>query len=77
MENIRTLRVLKKLSQWELAQSAGIIQTKISLFERGHLKPSFDELKRIAEALSVDVRKLIVPISIEVRERERDERHAT
>jgi transcriptional regulator with XRE-family HTH domain len=62
---------LKKLSQWELAQRASIIQTKVSLFERGHLKPSYDELKRIAEALEVDVKKLIVPISIEVREQKK------
>jgi DNA-binding XRE family transcriptional regulator len=38
MENIRTFRVLKKMSQWELAQTAGIVQSKISLFERGYGK---------------------------------------
>jgi transcriptional regulator with XRE-family HTH domain len=73
MENIRTFRVLKKMSQWELAQTAGIVQSKISLFERGYLRPSFDELNRIAAVLNVDAEKLIVPIFIEVKERAGDE----
>jgi transcriptional regulator with XRE-family HTH domain len=73
MENIRTFRVLRKISQLELGQTAGIVQSKISLFERGYLRPSLDELRRIAEALNVDAEKLIVPISIEVRERDGDE----
>jgi transcriptional regulator with XRE-family HTH domain len=70
MENIRTFRVLRKMSQWELAQTTGIVQSKISLFERGYIRPSFEELKRLAEALNVDTEKLIIPISIEVRARE-------
>jgi transcriptional regulator with XRE-family HTH domain len=73
MENIRTFRVLRKISQLELGQTAGIVRSKISLFERGYLRPSLDELRRIAEALNVDAEKLIVPISIEVRERDGDE----
>jgi transcriptional regulator with XRE-family HTH domain len=72
MENIRTFRVLKKMSQWELAQTAGTVQSKISLFERGYLSPSFKELKRIAEALNVDHEYLIVPLCFVVRSRQRE-----
>ena len=59
MENIRTIRVLKRISQWEMARLTGIAQSKISLFENGYLNPKFEELKKIAMVLDVVPHQLV------------------
>lgn len=44
---------LRKLSQTELAERAGFQPSAVSHFETGRRSPSFDNLKRLADALNV------------------------
>ncbi len=41
------------LSQWDLARSTGIIQTRLSLIERGEVKPKEQEIRAIAKVLGL------------------------
>lgn len=52
-ERLRTARELRKLNQGELAQRSGLQDSAISHFETGTRKPSFDNLRRLADALDV------------------------
>jgi predicted transcriptional regulator len=53
MDEMRSIRVLKRITQYELRIATGIPQSKISLIENGLVKPRDDEKKRIAKALRV------------------------
>lgn len=44
---------LRKINQEQLAEAAKLQSSAISHFETGKRKPSFDNLKRLADALSV------------------------
>src|SRR5258707_600002 len=50
---LRAIREKRKLSQSELAQRAGLQPSAVSHFEAGRRAPSFDNLKRLANALDV------------------------
>jgi transcriptional regulator with XRE-family HTH domain len=50
---LRQARELRDLSQGELAEKAGMQASAISHFETGGRKPSFDNLRRLADALDV------------------------
>ena len=50
---LRTAREKRKLSQGGLASHAGFQASAISHFETGSRKPSFDNLRRLADALDV------------------------
>lgn len=50
---LRTARETRRLSQTALAAKAGLPQTSIAHFEGGSRKPSFDTLRRLANALEV------------------------
>jgi len=53
--NLREWRMLRELSQAELAEKAGIRQATVSEIENGLPKSiSFDVLDRLARALAVD-----------------------
>jgi transcriptional regulator with XRE-family HTH domain len=52
-ERLRTAREFRELSQGELAKRAGFQASAVSHFETGTRKPSFDNLKRLADALRV------------------------
>jgi transcriptional regulator with XRE-family HTH domain len=54
-ELLRKTREGKGLSQSELAQKAGLQPSAISHFESGRRAPAFDNLKRLADALSVTI----------------------
>jgi transcriptional regulator with XRE-family HTH domain len=53
MERLRAARELREWSQSELAARAGMPPSSIAHFETGTRKPSFDTLKRLANALVV------------------------
>jgi transcriptional regulator with XRE-family HTH domain len=53
--DLRTLRAQEKITQWELRKRTEIPQSKISLFEQGHIELTADEKKKIADALGVSV----------------------
>lgn len=53
-KNIRELRLLKQLSQEELADICGLHRTYISDIERGNRNVSIDNIEKIAKGLDVD-----------------------
>jgi transcriptional regulator with XRE-family HTH domain len=52
-ERLRAARELRKMSQDEVARRAGLQASAVSHFETGTRKPSFDNLRRLADALEV------------------------
>ena len=52
-QRLRTVRDLRKLSQGDLAERSGLQPSAISHFETGGRSPSFDNLRRLADALNV------------------------
>ena len=58
-KRLKHIREEKKLSQAELAQKAELQTAAVSHFETGQRKPSFDNLKRLADALNVSVDYLL------------------
>lgn len=54
-EMIRNLRISKNMTQKALAKKLGVSETYISKYERDIRTPKLDTLKRIADALEVDI----------------------
>ncbi len=54
-ERLRRTREDKGLSQGDLAHKTGLQPSAISHFESGRRSPSFDNLKRLADALAVTI----------------------
>jgi transcriptional regulator with XRE-family HTH domain len=52
---LRAAREQKGLSQSELAEKAGLQPSAVSHFETGRRAPSFDNLRALADALSVTI----------------------
>jgi len=52
-ERLRNAREFRGFSQGELAKRAGLQASAVSHFETGTRKPSFDNLKRLADTLRV------------------------
>ena len=52
-DRLRSARELRGLSQSDLAQRSGLQPSAVSHFETGRRAPSFDNLKRLADALEV------------------------
>ena len=52
-DRLRAARELRKWSQGELAEKAGMPPSSIAHFESGSRKPSFETLRRLANALEV------------------------
>jgi transcriptional regulator with XRE-family HTH domain len=59
MQRLRAARHLRQLSQSELATRAEMPPSSIAHFETGTRKPSFDNLKRLANALEVSTDYLL------------------
>jgi transcriptional regulator with XRE-family HTH domain len=56
---LRRAREDKKLSQTDLAERTGLQPSAVSHFETGKRAPSFENLKRLADALTVSVDYLL------------------
>ncbi len=50
---LKAARELRQFNQTDLAEKTGLPPTSISHFEAGSRKPSFDNLRRLAEQLNV------------------------
>lgn len=59
MKIIRILRESMKMSQEELARLCGVTQGAVAQWEKGLTHPSFDKLKKVADALHITVDELI------------------
>ena len=55
---LREFRKDKGMSQWKLAKEAGVVQSKISLFENDLYKFNSRETKSIADVLGIPVEKI-------------------
>lgn len=53
MNRLREVRVVKRVTQFQLRLSTGIHQTKISFIENGLVQPREDEKRRLSRALGV------------------------
>ena len=62
-ERLRAARELRDLNQGQLADLANLQPSAVSHFETGSRKPSFDNLRRIADALDVTTDYLIGRVS--------------
>ena len=58
-KRLKKIREEKKLSQADLAKKAGLQPAAISHFETGQRKPSFDNLKRLVNALNISIDYLL------------------
>ena len=58
-QNVRRLRVERRLTQEQLAHDAGIDLTYVGGIERGRRNPSVDVLGRLAASLGVHPRELL------------------
>lgn len=63
MNNLRTIRVLKRVSQWELSKQTEIPQSRISLIENNLVNPKTEERVAIAGALGFRVQDIDWPVS--------------
>jgi len=52
-ERLKNAREMRKMTQNELGTKANLPSTSIAHFESGSRKPSFDNLRKLAEALEV------------------------
>lgn len=52
-QRLRKARELRKMSQADISERTGLQPSAISHFETGRRMPSFDNLKRLADALNV------------------------
>lgn len=53
-------RQKRKLSKYAVAERSGLSQQMISYVERGLRNPSFETIMRMADAMEVDLEKIIV-----------------
>jgi transcriptional regulator with XRE-family HTH domain len=53
MNRLREIRVVKRITQFQLRLSTGIHQSKISMIENGLIEPREDEKQKLAKALHV------------------------
>jgi transcriptional regulator with XRE-family HTH domain len=58
-KTLRELRTERGLSQWAVAELAGVDHNYIGMIERGERNPAAVNLVRIADALGVDPNELL------------------
>ncbi len=59
-DRIRQLRRERLLTQEELSERSGVGVTSIIRVERGQVEPRFSTIRKLARALEVDPRELVV-----------------
>lgn len=58
MNKLREIRVIRRVTQFQLRLLSGIHQSRISLIENGFIEPRADERQRLAKALGVSPEKI-------------------
>lgn len=58
MNKLREVRVVKRVSQFQLRLSTGIHQSKISMIENSLVLPREEEKERLAKALHVRMQEI-------------------
>ena len=64
-QNIKVIRRKKGINQTELANATGLSRNTIVNFETGRVSPKVDDLRKIANALSVPIEQLISDSELE------------
>lgn len=59
MKTLKIIRIIRGLTQWDLAEKTGIPNYRISSIELGKKKPTDEELGALAEALHVEKDQLL------------------
>ena len=57
-DRLYQIRTSHRISQWAMAVKTGVHQSRISLIERGLVKPREEEKKKLAKELGVKVEEL-------------------
>jgi len=60
MDRLREIRIIKRITQFQLRLITEIHQSKISLIENGLIEPTENEKKKFATALGVRVEEIWV-----------------
>src|SRR6188508_73832 len=60
-EQVRALRVARRLTAAALAQQCGVSRSLVSQIETGRISPSLDVVRRLAAALAVPIAALFGP----------------
>ena len=63
--NIRLERTKRSISQEGLADLAGVARSTMGVIERGEKSPSIQTIAKVANALNIDIYKLLVKKNIE------------
>lgn len=63
--NLRSIRELRRLTQAQLGERAGIAPASVSHFETGQRQPSLDSLVKLANALEVSADALLGRVPVE------------
>ena len=66
MNRLREVRVVKRVSQYQLRLLTGVSQTKNSLIENNFVNPREEEMKRFAKALGCRVDEIFSPEKPEI-----------
>ena len=64
--NLRRIRVMRGISQDNLALEANVERAYVCYLERGNKNPTVTTLEKIAEALSCDISEFFVPMADDV-----------
>ena len=77
MNKLREIRVVRRVTQFQLRVSTGIHQSKISMIENGLIQPRDDEKKKLAKALGVQVGEIWGEQEIKSNKERRKENETT
>ena len=58
-ENLRTYRILARMTQTDLANAAGITRSAVNNYESAKSEPSFSILCKFSDVLGVDITDLV------------------
>lgn len=67
-KHLQDLRKKRNYTQWKLAEIIGVDSKYLSRLESGASSPSFDMLKKLADALMVDIELLFRFTDMDTRE---------
>ncbi len=59
LENLLNVRILKNMTQQDLAEASGVTQAQVSLYETGKATPTMDTSKKLAKALDTTIDNLM------------------
>lgn len=77
MKKLKLTRIDKDISQWDLSQTTGIPNYRISLIENGRVEPKPEELEALAAALDTTAEAIASTDFINQKESAREQAKET